>query len=288
MPQQRSSPTLPPQHQQTQPGRQWRMSPPPVSIRDEYIGARKLLGKVALISGGDSGIGRAVAIHFAREGASIALIYRDEHTDAQETVSLVEAEGGGAISFAGDCAEKAFCESVVEQTVAAYGGIDVLVNNAAEQHVQTDLLNISEEQARATFDSNFFGYLFLTQAALPHLGSGASIINTGSVTSFRGSPGLIDYSATKGAIHAYTQSLAKSLVERGIRVNCVAPGPIWTPLIPASFSAEKVAEFGSNTPMGRPGQPAEVAPAYVYFACSDSSYVTGQVIHVNGGDYFGG
>ena len=278
---------FPPQHQQHQPGNQQEMSPRPLSIREDYIGAHKLKGKTALISGGDSGIGRAVALHFAKEGAMVAFIYKDEHDDAAQTVAAIEKAGGRARGISGDIGNKEFCMEAVAETLQEFGQLDILVNNAAEQHVQKELGDISEEQLRGTFQSNFFGYLFLTQAALPHLGEGAAIINTGSVTSFRGSPGLIDYSATKGAIHAFTQSLAKGLAERKIRVNCVAPGPIWTPLIPASFSAEEVSKFGSNTLMGRAGQPAEVAPAYVYLASNDSSYVTGQVIHVNGGDYFG-
>lgn len=278
---------FPPQHQSAQPGKQSAMTPEPVSIRDDYVAANKLQQRTALISGGDSGIGRAVALHFAREGANVAIIYKDEHADAQATVADIEQHGGKAIAIAGDCGDESFCQRAVDQTIQAFGSLDILVNNAAEQHPQQDLLDISSSQLRATFSTNIFGYVFLIQAALPHMGKGAVIINTGSVTSFRGSAHLIDYSATKGAIQALTFSLAQSLAERGIRVNEVAPGPIWTPLIPASFSAEEVEKFGSNTLLGRAGQPAEVAPAYVFLASADSSYITGQIIHVNGGGYFG-
>jgi NAD(P)-dependent dehydrogenase (short-subunit alcohol dehydrogenase family) len=278
---------FPPQHQSHQPGRQKQMTPEPVSIREDYTGSGKLRDKVALISGGDSGIGRAVARHFAREGAAVAFIYRDEDDDAAATIAAIEADGGRAMAVAGDCGDKTFCLRAVQETLDAFGQLDILVNNAAEQHVQKDLLDIDEEQLRRTFTTNIFGYFFLTQAALPHLGDGAAIINTGSVTSFKGNPALIDYTATKGAIQAFTLALARSLAERNIRVNEVAPGPIWTPLIPASFSAEEVAHFGSNTLMGRAGQPCEVAPAYVFLASADGSFITGQVIHVNGGGHFG-
>ena len=276
-----------PQHQNRNPGIQSDMIPEPVSIRDDYVGSKKLVDRCALISGGDSGIGRAVALHFAREGAKVAIIYKDEHEDAAKTVAEIERHEGTAISIAGDCRDKLFCDRAVVKTVDAFGGLDILVNNAAEQHPQENLSDITEGQLRETFETNIFGYFFLTQAALPHLDSGSVVINTGSVTSFRGSARLIDYSATKGAIQAFTFSLAQALVKRGIRVNEVAPGPIWTPLIPASFSAEEVENFGNNTLMGRGGQPAEVAPAYVFLASADSSYITGQVIHVNGGGFFG-
>lgn len=276
-----------PQHQNRLPGIQSAMTPEPVSIRPNYTGSNRLLDRRALISGGDSGIGRAVAYHFAREGAKVAIIYKDESQDAAETVAQIERNGGTAIAIAGDCRDKLFCDRAVVKVVEAFGGLDILVNNIAEQHPQENLSDITENQLRETFETNIFGYFFLTQAALPHLSSGSVIINTGSVTSFRGSARLIDYSATKGAIQAFTFSLAQALVKRGIRVNEVAPGPIWTPLIPASFSEEEVERFGSNTLMERAGQPAEVAPTYVFLASDDGSYITGQVIHVNGGGYFG-
>lgn len=278
---------LPPQHQDKQPGRQKQMKPAPVSIRENYRGSGKLLGKVALISGGDSGIGRAVALHFAREGADIGFIYLEENEDARETQQLIEKEGRGALAIRGDCGSKIFCQEAVDSVIKHFGQLDILVNNAAEQHMQSALEDISEEQLRSTFETNIFGYFFLTQAALSYLHKGSAIINTGSITSFRGSPMLIDYSATKGAIQAFTVSLAKALGERGIRVNEVAPGPIWTPLIPATFPAEKVAEFGTDTLMKRAGQPAELGPAYVLLASEDGAYITGQIIHVNGGGYSG-
>jgi NAD(P)-dependent dehydrogenase (short-subunit alcohol dehydrogenase family) len=278
---------FPPQEQHHQPGRQSQMMPEPISIRPDYKGSDKLRGRVALISGGDSGIGRAVAQHFAREGAAVAILYKDEHDDARDTVKRIEAEGVEALAIAGDVADKSFCQQAVKQVLERLGRLEILVNNAAEQHVQKDLLDISEEQLRRTFATNIFGYFFLTQAALPHLRESAAIINTGSITSFKGNPGLIDYTATKGAIQAFTFALARSLAERNIRVNEVAPGPIWTPLIPASFSAEQVEKFGSETLMGRAGQPCEVAPAYVFLASADASFITGQIIHVNGGGLFG-
>jgi NAD(P)-dependent dehydrogenase (short-subunit alcohol dehydrogenase family) len=255
-----------------------------VSIRPDYRGSGKLEHQVALITGGDSGIGRAVAIHFAREGADVALVYLDEHEDALETARLVEQEGQRCLLLSGDAAQSEFCRSVVEQTVEAFSRLDVLVNNAAQQFPTSDIQDILPSQLEHIFSVNVFAYFYMLQACLPHLGEGSSVINSTSVTAFRGSAHLVDYSATKGAIVAFTRSTAKVLVERGIRVNAVAPGPIWTPLIPATFSAEKVDSFGENTPMGRAGQPAEVAPAYVFLACADSSYITGQVIHPNGGD----
>jgi NAD(P)-dependent dehydrogenase (short-subunit alcohol dehydrogenase family) len=278
---------FPPQEQQHQPGRQGQMTPEPITIRQDYKGADKLRGRVALISGGDSGIGRAVAQHFAREGADVAFLYKDEHADARDTVKRIEGEGGSALAIAGDVADKGFCQQAMKQVIERFGRLEILVNNAAEQHVRKDLLDISEEQLRRTFGTNIFGYFFLTQAALPHLRESATIINTGSITSFKGNPALIDYTATKGAIQAFTFALARSLAPRNIRVNEVAPGPIWTPLIPASFSAEEVEKFGSNTLMGRAGQPCEVAPAYVFLASADASFITGQIIHVNGGGLFG-
>ena len=276
-----------PQHQSKQPGEQRPMDPQPVSIRENYRGSEKLKGKTTLITGGDSGIGRAVALHFAREGANVAIVYLDEDEDAFETQRLIEKEGQKALLLRGDCGVKVFCQNAVEETIKQFGSLHILVNNAGGQHMQTQLEDISEQQLRDTFNTNIFGFFFMTQAALPHLKTGSAIINTGSVTSFKGNPALIDYSATKGAIQAFTVSLAKALGERGIRVNEVAPGPIWTPLIPASFPDDKVAKFGSDTLMKRAGQPAELGPVYVMLASEDSSYITGQIIHVNGGGYSG-
>lgn len=289
-PQQQQAGEFPPQHQDRQPGLQSEMNPQPISITSAYQGSHKLRGRVALISGGDSGIGRAIALHYAREGAMVAFIYRSEREreDAEETRRLVSAENAEVIGICGDVADKKFCRDAVAQVVAAFGGLDILVNNAAEQHTQESFEDISPEQLKKTFETNIFGYFYLAQAALPCLEqTHGVIINTGSVTSFKGNPKLIDYTATKGAIQAFTFALAKALADKNIRVNAVAPGPIWTPLIPASFSPEHVQEFGKDTLMHRAGQPAEVAPAYVFLASADSSYITGQVIHVNGGSHFG-
>lgn len=280
--------TLPPQEQPRQPGKQDQMDPQPRSGEHSYLAAGKLKGKAAVITGGDSGIGRAVAVAFAKEGADVVVCYYDEHEDAEATRRLVEAEGRRCTLVSGDLGEEAHCEEIVRRALDACGRIDILVNNAAEQHVSERMEDIGSAQLERTFRTNFFGMFLLTRAALPHLKEGSAIVNTTSVTAYRGSPGLIDYSATKGASVAFTRSLAKSLAERGIRVNGVAPGPIWTPLIPSTFSAEQVSEFGGNTPMGRPGQPSELAPAYVYLACSDSSYVSGQVLHINGGTVVNG
>lgn len=245
-------------------------------------------GRVALITGGDSGIGRAVAIAFAREGADIAILYLDETEDARDTARAVEESGQRCLTLAGDIGLEPYCVSAVDRVASEFGRIDVLVNNAAEQHPRKEIEEISAEQLQRTFQTNIFAMFYLTKAALRHMGEGASIVNTTSVTAYRGSPELLDYSATKGAIVAFTRSLAHSLVKRGIRVNAVAPGPIWTPLIPATFPGAKVETFGSDVPMGRAGQPAEVAPCYVFLASNDASYITGQVLHPNGGEIVNG
>jgi NAD(P)-dependent dehydrogenase (short-subunit alcohol dehydrogenase family) len=260
------------------------MTPRPKAEDSRYQGSGKLRDKVALITGGDSGIGRAVAIAFAKEGAAVAVVYLEEHTDANETKRQVEEEGRRCVLIAGDVGDEAFCRRAVEQTVKELGGLDILVNNAAEQHPQESIEKISAEQLERTFRTNVFSMFFLTKAALPHLGHGSAVVNCASVTAYRGSPQLLDYSATKGAIVTFTRSLAKQLVERGIRVNAVAPGPIWTPLIPSTFPADKVESFGSDVPMKRAGEPSEVAPSFVFLASSDASYITGQVLHPNGGE----
>ncbi|HEX7043796.1 MAG TPA: SDR family oxidoreductase [Burkholderiales bacterium] len=275
----------PPQQQPRQPGREHEMQPRPVYIREDYRGSGRLENRIALITGGDSGIGRAVAVHFAREGAHVAIVYLEEQRDAEETRALVEAEGRRCLPLRGDVGEEAFCCETVNRTVQEFGGLDILVNNAAEQHPRSGLEQITAAQLLATFRTNIFAYFFMAQAALDHLRAGGVILNTTSITAYRGSSHLLDYSATKGAIVAFTRSLALALVGRGIRVNGVAPGPIWTPLIPATFPAERVEEFGADVPMGRAGQPAEVAPAYVFLACADGSYMTGQILHPNGGGF---
>ncbi|MBA1184753.1 SDR family oxidoreductase [Stutzerimonas nitrititolerans] len=281
--------TMPPQQQQQpEPGKEDEMTPRPEFRGEDYKAAGKLQDKVAIITGGDSGIGRSVAVLFAREGADVVILYLDQYQDADETRRVVEQQGRRCLTFAGDVADQDVCRKVVDETVATFGKLDILVNNAAEQHPQKRFEDVTQQQWEKTFRTNVFGMFQMTQAALPHLGKGASIINTTSVTAYKGNPMLIDYSSTKGAIVGFTRALSMSLVERGIRVNGVAPGPIWTPLIPSTFDADKVAEFGANVPLKRPGQPEEVAPAYVYLASSDSSYVTGQVIHVNGGTVVNG
>ena len=277
----------PPQQQDRQPGRETEMTPEP-DYTPRYPGSGRLEGKVALVTGGDSGIGRAVSVLFAREGARVAVVYKEEERDARDTRDLIQAEGGEALLIRGDVGQKQFCTEAVQQTVQHFGGIDVLVNNAAEQHESEDLTEISEEQLEKTFRTNIFGYIFMAQAALEHMRGGAAILNCASVTAYKGNPSLVDYASTKGAIVAFTRSLSGQLAEKGIRVNAVAPGPIWTPLIPASFEADKVASFGTDVPLGRAGQPNEVAPAFLFLACEDSSYFTGQVLHPNGGEIING
>jgi NAD(P)-dependent dehydrogenase (short-subunit alcohol dehydrogenase family) len=280
---------FPAQHQQ-KPGIESKLSPRPRYHAPHYKGAEKLRDKVALISGGDSGIGRAVAVLFAREGADVAITYlKEEQSDAEETRAAIEAEGGRAMIISGDVREVKFCRRAVTETVKELGKLDILVNNAAFQQHQEGLEDITDEQWDRTFKTNIYGYFQMSRAALPNLKKGGVIINTGSITGLEGSKELLDYAATKGAIHAFTKSLAQNLVEKGIRVNCVAPGPVWTPLNPSDQAAKDVAEFGADTPMKRPAQPEEIAPAYVYFASeADSSYVTGEVITLLGGDTIAG
>ena len=267
------------------PGHESQLEPKP-DWEPRYRGSDRLKDKVALITGADSGIGRAVAALFAREGADIAILYLCEHDDAAKTKEIVEQEGRRAITIAGDVGDKQFCESAVQQAVDQLGRLDILVNNAGEQHPDEDIRNITEDQLKRTFQTNIFGFFFMVQAALPHLKEGSAIINCTSVTMYKGSPQLLDYSATKGAITAFTRSLSKNLVGQGIRVNAVAPGPIWTPLNPfGGQPPENIPEFGKDTPMGRPGQPNEVAPSFLFLACEDSSYMIGQVLHPNGGDF---
>lgn len=280
--------TMPAQEQDVQPGRENKMHPAPIYDDPQYKAAGKLKDKIALITGGDSGIGRAVTIAFAKEGAKIAIVYLEEDKDAQETKQCAERYGSDVLLLKGDITDVAFAKKCVNDAFKHYGQLDILVNNAGEQHTAPEPEDISHDQLVRTFQTNFFSIVTITQEALEVMREGACIINTSSITAYKGNPDLIDYSATKGAITSFTRSLSTKIVDRQIRVNAVAPGPIWTPLIPASFSAEKVANFGKNTPMGRPGQPSELAPAYVYLACSDSSYVTGQTLHVNGGTILNG
>lgn len=279
---------LPPQSQGHQPGIQSKMKPAPVGFMENYKAAGKLEGKVALITGGDSGIGRAVGIAYAKEGADVAFIYLEEDKDARETAEHIEAEGVSCLMIKGDIGDKKFCDKVVEQVEEKLGHINILVNNAAEQHEQKDFLKITEQQLLRTYQTNIFSIFYLTQAALKYMKEGDAIINTASITAYHGHDTLIDYSSTKGAIVSLTRSLSSNLAKKKIRVNAVAPGPIWTPLIPASFKPDTVAEFGQDTPMGRPGQPDEIAPSFVFLACDDSSYMTGQVLHPNGGTIING
>ncbi len=273
-----------PQHQATQPGKESEMIPQPDTISPTYQGSGKLSGKVAIITGGDSGIGRATAILFAREGADLMISYLNEHRDAEDTQNFVQAEGQRCLLYPGDISDSQVCKQLIEETVTEYGYLDTVINNAAQQFPQQSLTDITDEQLLQTFKVNIFSYFYLSREALPHLSEGSTIINTTSVTAYRGSEHLIDYAATKGAIVAFTRSLALSLAPKKIRVNGVAPGPIWTPLIPSSFSAKEVESFGMDVPLGRPGQPEEVAPCYVFLASDDSSYMTGQILHPNGGE----
>jgi NAD(P)-dependent dehydrogenase (short-subunit alcohol dehydrogenase family) len=275
-------------HEDGLPGSEQHLDPRP-DWTPRYPGSGRLAGKVAIVTGADSGIGRAVAALYAREGADIAIVYLDEHEDAQETRRIVEAEGRRAILLPGDIGDKAFGEVVAAQTIEGFGRIDILVNNAGEQHPDKDIRDITEAQLRRTFQTNIFGMFFLAQAVRPHLKKGAAIVNCTSITAYQGEPELLDYSSTKGAILSFTRALSQQLVKEGIRVNAVAPGPIWTPLNPSGgASPEKLASFGEKTPMGRPGQPNEVAPAFLFLACEDSSYFSGQTLHPNGGEAVNG
>lgn len=280
--------TFPPQHQNQQPGIESEMNPLPVHDSPDYRPGGKLENKKAIITGGDSGIGRAVAIAFAKEGADLAIVYLNESSDAEQTKQEIEALGRTCLLIPGDVGDAAFCAQAVDQTVKQFGQLDIIVNNAAEQHPQQKFEDITEEQLTRTFRTNIFSMFHLVKAGLPHLKPGASIINTASITAYKGNPMLVDYSSTKGAIVSFTRALSNHLISRGIRVNAVAPGPIWTPLIPATFDAQQVSKFGADTPMKRAGQPYELAPAYVYLASSDSSYVSGQTMHINGGDVVNG
>lgn len=288
MPDEQNGGGFPPQTQADQPGREREMEPEPDSEDEGRRASGKLSGRRALITGGDSGIGRAVAILFAEEGADVAIVYLEEHDDAEETKRRVEEKGATCVTIAGDVGDPGFCDRAVERMVDALGGLDLLVNNAAEQHETDDFAEIPVERVERTFRTNVLSMFWMTKAAMPHLSEGAAIVNTTSVTAYRGHDTLLDYASTKGAIVGFTRSLALHLIDRGIRVNGVAPGPIWTPLIPASFDEEHVASFGSDTPMGRAGQPEEVAPCYLFLASDDSSYMSGQVLHPNGGDVVNG
>jgi NAD(P)-dependent dehydrogenase (short-subunit alcohol dehydrogenase family) len=278
----------PRQQQRQRPGREHKMRPLPKAEDKKHSGSGKLQDKVAIITGGDSGIGRAVAIAFAKEGADVAVVYLEEDKDANETKRLVEEHGGKCVLVKGDVGQEEFCEEAIEQTVKRFGKLDVLVNNAAEQHPQASIEKLTAKQLERTFRTNIFSFFFMVKAAMKHLTKGSAIINTTSVTAYKGSPHLLDYSSTKGAITAFTRSLSQALADKCIRVNGVAPGPIWTPLIPSTFPPEKVETFGSDVPLGRPGQPEEIAPSYVFLASDDSSYMTGQVLHPNGGTVVNG
>jgi NAD(P)-dependent dehydrogenase (short-subunit alcohol dehydrogenase family) len=279
--------SMPAQKQHHQPGSERKMRPQP-GYEPKYPGVGKLKDKVALITGGDSGIGRAVAVAMAREGAKVAIVYLEEHKDANETRDLVRREGTEALLLPGDVGDETFCAASVDATIEQFGRLDILVNNAAEQHETDDIRNIQAEQIERTFRTNIFSFFYMAKHALGRMGKGGTIINTASITAYQGHKTLLDYSATKGAIVTFTRSLAEALVDEGIRVNAVAPGPIWTPLIPASFDAKHVAKHGESAPMHRPGQPNEVAPCYVFLASDDASYISGQVLHPNGGNVVNG
>lgn len=280
--------SVPAQHQDKQPGIEASMNPRPIFDDPDYKGSEKLNNKVALITGGDSGIGRAVAIAYAKEGADIAIVYFDEHQDAEETKAIIEQKGRKCILIPGDVSNEAFSKDAAKKTVDTFNKIDILVNNAAVQYPQNSIEDITSEQLEKTFRTNIFSLFYMTKAVMPHFKDGSVIINTASITAYHGHETLIDYSSTKGAIVTFTRSLALSLASRNIRVNAVAPGPIWTPLIPSSFSAEEVSKFGSSSTYGRPGQPVELAGAYVFLASNDSTYMSGQTIHVNGGQIVNG
>ena len=279
-----SDPTFPAQQQDHQPGIEAVMVPRPQIKGKNYRAAGKLHGKIALITGGDSGIGAATAIHFAKEGADVAISYLEEQQDAEHVRQLIEQQGRQCLAMAGDVGDESFCRQLLADTLARFGKLDILVNNAAEQHSASTIEDIPIAQFERTFRTNIFAYFYLTRAALPHLSQGARIINTTSVTAYRGSAHLLDYSATKGAIVSFTRSLSQQLAPRKILVNAVAPGPVWTPLIPSSSSAEGILQFGRDVPLGRPAQPDEIAPCFVFLASDDSSYMTGQVLHPNGGE----
>ncbi|MBO9675678.1 MAG: glucose 1-dehydrogenase [Sphingobacteriaceae bacterium] len=277
-----------PAKQNKQPGIEAKIDPRPEVIKATYKGAGKLNGKIALITGGDSGIGRSVAVHFAREGADVAIVYLDEDIDAKETQKMVETEGKKCLLIKGDVKEPAFCKKAVETTVEKFGKINILVNNAGMQIPKTDPKKIDDKQLEDTFRTNIFGYFYFAHEVLEYFQKGDTIINTTSVTAYRSSPNLIDYSSTKGAITSFTRSLATNLAKKGIRVNAVAPGPVWTPLIVSTFDEEKIKSFGAETAMERAGQPSELGPSYVFLASDDASFITGQVIHVNGGEVVNG
>jgi NAD(P)-dependent dehydrogenase (short-subunit alcohol dehydrogenase family) len=277
-----------PKQEQTQPGDEYKMVPKPEFIRKGYKGSDKLKAKKALITGGDSGIGRSAALHFAREGADVAIVYYNEHKDAEETKKLIEKEGQKCFLISGDLKDEAFCKKAVAEAKKALGGLNILVNNAAVQYPKTEFKDITGKQVRDTFETNIISFFYVTREAMKHLKKGDCIINTTSVTAYRGSEHLIDYSSTKGAIVSFTRSASAMLAEKGIRVNGIAPGPVWTPLIPATFTSEEVAKFGQDVPMKRAGQPSEIGPAYVFLASEDASYITGQIIHINGGEVVGG
>ena len=272
-----------PGQQQPYPAKQSAMTPAPQSGLEHYRPAAKLEGKVALVTGADSGIGRAVALAFALEGASVAVLYNQNDDDAMTTKQMLEDRGGRCLLIKADVRDADACRMAVEQTVGEFGGLDILVNNAAYQKAQKNFLDITDEQLERTFQTNIFGYFYMARAALPHLKAGSAIVNSGSIVGLVGNPILVDYCATKGAIHAFTKALALNLADKNIRVNCVAPGPVWTPNIPGTMPIEEVENFGHEVAMKRPGQPEELAPAYVYLSCDDSSFVTGAILEVTGG-----